>query len=295
MNVAQQPDQAGGFSVLDPENFKLDLEDFELFRRLIKKSCGIKVTDTKRILLQNRIGKRLRDLGLKSFREYYDRTVGENNGDEIIKFWSAITTNVTSFFREAHHFEALTEDVLPRLVSVTGRKKLRIWSAGCSTGQEPYTLAMVLCDYFSDKVGCQFKILGTDIDVNVLSQAQRAEYRIESMDPIPLHYHSRFIEKDNSWIRVAKEIRESVSFRHQNLLTPEDSAIKFDVIFCRNTIMYFDTEFRRKLMAHFNRSLNEGGCLFLGSSEGLIGSEANFRRKKFGKSIYYEKVTGEQE
>lgn len=272
-------------------------KEFDLFRTLIRERCGIKVTDNKLVLLQNRIGKRLRVLGYPSFMEYYNyATTSDGERKELIHLWSAITTNVTHFFRENHHFEALTSTILPRLVSENrlGRT-IRVWSAGCSTGQEPYTLAAVLLDFIKSKPGWKVSVAATDIDINALEVARQACYPLEFKNEIPAKYLLSYFETDKTkqTLTVKPQVRDLVSFRQKNLREPEPRAMKYDLIFCRNVIMYFDKDFRKDLVGTFKRSLTDDGYLFLGSTESLHGMPRLFAIEKIDKTLVYRKVVGE--
>jgi chemotaxis protein methyltransferase CheR len=270
--------------------------DFSLFGKIILDHCGIRISDTKRVLLQNRIGKRLRELELDSFTEYYKYvTTSAMRQNELINLWSAITTNVTHFFREPHHFESLIKHVLPSLEEKNRLAKVfRIWSAGCSTGQEPYTLAMVLQDYCKDSPGWKANIVGSDIDINVLGQAKSGVYPKEHKKEIPAKYFLRYFESDKETIKVNDHLKRSVNFRSQNLRDLSIRVAKYDVIFCRNVMMYFDREFRKELIGFFHRSLADGGYLFLGTSESLNGMPKLFQMEKLGKAIAYRKLDAKE-
>lgn len=199
---------------------------------------------------------------------------------------SVITTNKTDFFREAPHFSYLTDMALPTLSERTrfdSRNKFRIWSAGCSTGEEPYTLAMVLNEFKMNNRGFEFDILATDISMRVLKIAQRAVYPTRVVNPIALPLRKRYLlrgkDKSNPQVRIVPELRKSVQFGRLNFMDNDFMLPqKVDVIFCRNVIIYFDKQTQENLMVKFSRYLNKGGYLFLGHSESLHGYSTPFEQ-----------------
>lgn len=266
--------------------------EFNLFGQMILEHCGIRISDNKRVLLQNRIGKRLRELGFDSFTEYYKYiTTSAMRQSELVNLWSAITTNVTHFFREPHHFDSLKKQVLPYLMEKNrASKSVRVWSAGCSTGQEPYTLAMVLLDFFEGRPNWKVSIVGSDVDVNVVAQAKLGLYAKELKSEIPAQYFYKYFENDVNEIRIKQRVKSVVAYRRQNLRDLPIRPSKYDLIFCRNVMMYFDREFRKDLIGYFHRSLNDGGYLFLGTSESLTGMPKLFQMEKLDSSIVYRKT-----
>lgn len=195
-----------------------------------------------------------------------------------------ITTNVTSFFRENHHFHVLKDIVMPKLLekgTATGKRKVRIWSAGCSTGQEPYSIAITLADAFRGHVGWDIKILATDLDTEVLSKGEKGVYSKEAVANIPLEQLRRFFKKgkgeNKELFKVSNQIRNMVVFRQLNLTT-EHFPIRgpLDAIFCRNVIIYFDKQFKEKLIKTFSNLLGNDGYLFMGHSESLIAMKEKF-------------------
>lgn len=268
--------------------------DFEQFRVLIRTRCGIEITDAKQTLLRNRIGKRLRALSIGTFQQYYDLVLrDEEQGRELANLWSVVTTHETHFFREAHHFESLEKVVLPRLLARrTSGATLRVWSAGCSTGQEAYTLAAVLLDALP---GIRVEVLGTDIDAHSLEVARRGRYSMELRREIPAHYLLRYFRLEQSEIVATDALRKCVRFECLNLHEPERKRRTFDVIFCRNVVMYFHMEFRARLLERFDRSLADDGYLYLGSAESMHGLPRIFQSERVGKGHAYRKADPEGE
>jgi len=264
-------------------------EEFNLFRTYIYERVGISLSEQKTTLVKGRLNKRLNQLGLKSFREYYDYLVHDESGDELSLFVSAISTNVTSFFREGAQWKWL-ESYLPALVASKQReKKLRIWSAGCSSGEEPYTILMFLQHHLNDFDKWDIKILATDISAKVLTKAIKGEYEIKQVEALaPEIIRASFdkvqSERGESY-QIAYHLREKVMFRLYNLVTdPFFFKNKFDMIFCRNVMIYFDEPTRNTLIGRFTTLLPKGAPLFLGSSESLTSHRETL--KLLGSSIY---------
>jgi len=267
---------------------ELKPEEFELFRRYIYEKIGISLSSQKTTLVKGRLNKRLNQLGLHSFREYYDYLVEDESGDELALFVSAISTNVTSFFREASQWVWL-EGYLPQLIEAKKERKIRIWSAGCSSGEEPYTILMFLQHHLRDFDQWDIKILATDISPKVLSKAIAGVYEAKAVESLPKEIALRSFEKvrkeTGHHYQVVPKLREKVMFRLYNLVTdPFFFKNEFDMIFCRNVMIYFDDPTRHDLIGRFGRVLPKGAPLFLGSSESLTSQRETF--KLLGSSIY---------
>lgn len=254
----------------------------KIFRRLgqyIQSEYGIMMPPAKKIMLQGRLNKRLRRLGMDSFEEYCEFTLSPAGANEIIHMVDAVSTNKTDFFREPAHFDYLVKTVLPTLIHEreTGlRRKFAVWSAGCSTGEEPYTLAMVLREFAENNHGFRFSILGTDISTQVLETARRAIYKQERAAPIPVMLKTKYLlkskDKRQELIRIAPELRTLVQFRRLNFMDHDFGMQQsMDIIFCRNVIIYFNRNTQEKLINKFYRNLNQGGYIFMGHSETLSG------------------------
>lgn len=263
-------------------------DEFALFQRYIYEKVGISLSDQKTTLIKGRLNKRLNQLGLQSFRQYYDFLIHDRSGDELAFFVSAISTNVTSFFRESAQWEWLKSQ-LPSIAAAKRERKLRIWSAGCSSGEEPYTILMFLQQYLSDFDQWDIKILATDISPKVLAKAIAGVYEVKSVESLPKEVVSKSFEKirtDGGYAyRVLPHLRSQVMFRLYNLVTdPFFFKNRFDMIFCRNVMIYFDEPTRYELLRRFGTLLSPGSPLFLGSSESLTIHKETFRLQ--GSSIY---------
>jgi chemotaxis protein methyltransferase CheR len=256
------------------------LSDREFFRlkEFIYRECGIKITEAKRTMLEARLQKRLRTLGLASFAQYCDYLFSPRGmGEERVSMIDVVTTNKTDFFREPGHFEFLTLKALPDLVrSAGGRRSVTIWSAGCSSGEEPYTLAMILEEFVANNRSMDYTILATDISTRVLDKARLAIYDDDQIAPIPIELRKKYLLKsrkaENRSYRIAPELRERVRFGRLNFME-EDFGFRetIDIIFCRNVIIYFDKPTQEKLLNRFCEYLSSDGFLFMGHSETLLG------------------------
>lgn len=260
----------------------LSEKEFRRLSQFIYNEVGIKMPDAKRTMLTGRLQKRLRALKINSFREYCDFLFSDEGlKSELIHMIDVVTTNKTDFFREPAHFEYITHTVLPEMMRKQGyrsTKKVKIWSAGCSTGEEPYTLTMVLRE-FQERCGDPdffFEILATDISTKVLSIAMRGIYHQDQIRPVPMALRKKYLlrskDHDSDLVRVVAENRQLVKFARLNFMA-EDFGFRdgVDVIFCRNVIIYFDKSTQERLIQKFCRHLNPGGYLFLGHSESLHG------------------------
>jgi chemotaxis protein methyltransferase CheR len=267
---------------------ELKPKEFELFRTYIYEKVGISLSPQKSTLIKGRLNKRVNHLGLNSFGEYYEYLVNDESGDELTFFVSAISTNVTSFFREAAQWSWL-ETYLPNLVRSKSQKKIRIWSAGCSSGEEPYTILMFLQQHLSDFESWDIKILATDISSKVLTHAIKGQYEpkhIESLSKDIVNKSFRKVHVENQErYEIRPFLKDKVVFRLYNLITdPFFFKNEFDMIFCRNVMIYFDDKNREELVGKFASLLPKGSPLFLGSSESLTSQRNSL--KLVGSSIY---------
>ena len=251
----------------------LTTRDFARLRELIYTEAGICLSPEKKTMVEVRLKRRLRTLNMATYAEYCGFVFG-NKGmkDELISLIDVITTNKTDFFREPAHFEFLAQKVLPELDG-NGRAFV-IWSAGCSSGEEPYTMAMVLCEYAGTHLGFRFHILASDISTAVLGKAEAGIYSSESIAPIPLalkhKYFLRSRDSASSRVRVAPELRRLVDFRRINFMDPDYLlADKCDAIFCRNVLIYFDRATQEGILRKLIQNLTPSGYLFVGHSETL--------------------------
>ncbi len=267
---------------------ELKPEEFALFRRYIYEKVGISLSDQKTTLIKGRLNKRLNQLNMPSFRAYYDYLTNDVTGEELALFISAISTNVTSFFREAAQWVWL-EKYLPQMIASKREKKIRIWSAGCSSGEEPYTILMFLQKHLSDFESWDIKILATDISSKVLGKAILGIYEAKQVESLSQEIILRSFEKIRTPSGISYQIlpilRDKVTFRLFNLVTdPFIFTNKFDMIFCRNVMIYFDEKTRNELIGRFSTILLSGSPLLLGSSESLTSNRETF--KLIGSSIY---------
>ncbi len=252
--------------------------DFFRLRHFIQKEIGIQLPDAKRTMLEGRIRKRLRALQLSSLAAYCDYLFSPNGqAGEASHLLDVVTTNKTSFFREGSHFEYLTETVLSQLDTAERRAKgpFLVWSAGCSTGEEPYTLAIVLNEYAERKTGFQFQILATDISSEVLQKAHLAVFNADVVESIPRHltqkYFLRSRDPKKRLFRAAPELRDRMDFRRLNFMDASYEMPRVDVVFCRNVLIYFDRDTQFNVITRFCHHLPVGGYLFLGHSETTHG------------------------
>ena len=261
--------------------------DFRKIVQLVMSTAGIVLSDKKRAFIQGRLGRRLRILGLSDFRQYCHLLETPAGEDERANLINAITTNHTSFFREAHHFTYLTSSILPKIVEAgrDGAGRLRIWSAGCSTGEEPYTLAMTLRGYPPLQNGWDTRILATDLDTNVVAHAATGVYDAERLESVPSSARKRFVtELPDGRAQMNDELCSLITFAPLNLLHKWPMTGPFDIIFCRNVVIYFDKPTQRKLFDRYAEMLKPIGWLFIGHSESLLNVTDRF--DLVGRTIY---------
>jgi chemotaxis protein methyltransferase CheR len=257
-----------------PREFNFSDDDFNGLRALVRQHTGISLSEAKRELVYGRISRRLRALGLDSFKQYRSMLVEESNGREMVEFCNAITTNLTSFFREAHHFDYLRDHLLRPLAQRPSRARVRIWSAGCSSGEEPYSIAMTLRESLPDSHRHDVRILATDLDSDVLARARAGVYAADRLSGMsPQRRSTFFLEQSaasGARYKVVPELAELITFNQLNLMHDLPMRGPFDVIFCRNVVIYFDKETQRDLFARFAQLQRPGDILFLGHSESMF-------------------------
>ena len=267
---------------LAPREFLFTLADFERVRRLIHDRAGIALGEHKQEMVYSRLARRLRALRLDSFRSYLDR-VEADDGGEWDEFVNALTTNLTAFFREAHHFDVLRE----RLRGWAAGRRCRVWCAAASTGEEPYSIAMTMVETFSSWTPpCE--VLATDVDTAALAKAERGVYPLERVKKLGAERMRRYFVRaapDGTQLKVRPELRALVSFQRVNLLSPHwPVVVPCDAIFCRNVLIYFDKATQRRIIERFVPLLRPQGLLFVGHSEGLFHCSDLFR--SLGKTVY---------
>lgn len=278
------------------EEYLLTTNEFDQFRKLIHKKVGISLADGKRNLVQSRLRKRLAHYSLSTYQMYYDLLVSLPESDEEwTEFINCVTTNKTDFYREAHHFKFVAEQFIPEMLAraktENGAAKIRVWHAGCSSGEEPYTLAITLQEALRSKGTWDVKQLASDIDTQVLAHATAGIYDMERVAPIPQALLSRYFLRgtgsNSGSVRAKSVLRDQIAFRQINLLGspwPFSANTRFDMIFCRNVVIYFDKPTQRTLFLRFSQLLRPGGYLFLGHSESLLGISDSF--DSLGRTIY---------
>lgn len=271
----------------DEMEFRFSDRDFQYLRQLVNSETGIVITDAKRQMVYSRLTRRLRSLGLWDFRDYC-RLLEEDAEGELNAFINAITTNLTSFFREPHHFTYLQNVVVPELLRKNAAsRRIRIWSAGCSTGEEPYSIAMAMAEALPDD-SWDCRILATDIDTDVLTKAIRGIYPMERVAGIPQsrlqQWFSRGKDANQGLTRVSTEIREMITFRQLNLMEEWPVRGPIDVLFCRNVVIYFNKETQRCMFDKFAERMASDACLFIGHSESLFKITDRF--ELIGQTIY---------
>ncbi len=266
--------------------FEFSDADFRSLAQVAYEKAGIALADSKRNLVYTRLSRRLRTLGLKTFRQY--REFLATNAAESESFINAISTNLTKFFRESHHFDHFRTYVAARFAQETRRApscRLRVWSAGCSTGEEPYTIAMVLKREIHDIDRHDVKILATDIDTDVIARGARGIYQGSSADEVPKAYQEFLGEgKNGNDIVMDDSLRKLITFRRLNLMETWPFKGMFDAIYCRNVMIYFDNPTKARLVERFTEKLKIGGWLYIGHSESLIGAHSGLRL--MGRTIY---------
>jgi chemotaxis protein methyltransferase CheR len=265
--------------------FRAEMGDgeFRRFSELIQSEFGIKMPPTKKVLLQSRFQKRLRALGMHSYKEYCDYVFSDEGRErERSHLVDVVTTNTTHFFREPKHWEIMNSIVLPELWSrgVGRGRPLRLWSAGCSSGEEPYTLAMILSEFAARSSGFDFTILATDISREILQKAMRAVYSMEKVDEIPQAMRKKYLLKSKTkpLIKIDAPLRNKVHFQQLNFMEDFRIQEQQDIIFCRNVVIYFDRQTQVVLFNKFCNHISPGGYLFIGHSESLSGMRLPIRQ-----------------
>lgn len=262
-----------------PQEYAFSDAHFDLLRKLVAKYAGISLNETKRQLVYGRLARRIRAMNLPGFDTYCDLVRHEGSA-EIENFINAITTNLTSFFREQHHFECLAQQVVPMLLKTNAAsRRIRVWSAGCSTGEEPYSIAMTLLDALGNNAGWDVKILATDIDSNVVATAAAGIYPANRQQGLGEARLKRWFTSAGDGagnLRVKDEVRSLIRFAPLNLMEPWPFKGPFDVIFCRNVVIYFDKETQARLFGRYADVLARHGYLFIGHSETMFGTCTRF-------------------
>jgi chemotaxis protein methyltransferase CheR len=261
--------------------------DFAKLSKFIYTQYGIKMPPEKKIMLQSRLQKRLRALCIYTFKDYIDYVFGGNNNDEVIHMMDVVSTNKTDFYREPSHFEYLKNILLPKLYET--KKSIKLWSAGCSSGPEVYTLTIELSEFANTHPGFDFSILGTDISTLMLKKAYAGIYPEEMVEVIPLELKKKYLlkskDKDKRLVRISEQLRRKVKFQRLNFIEDQFSVNEqFDIIFCRNVLIYFDRETQEKVINKLCNFLKLDGIFFLGHSESI--TNINVPLKQIKPTIY---------
>ena len=266
--------------------FEYNFEDFDFLRKLSNQHSGILVPDDKFDMFYSRLSRRIRLLGLTNFKQYC-QYLSDNHDLEFTDFINAVTTNLTSFFRENHHFEFLRDTVIPGLLKKNQHSKtIKVWSAGCSTGEEPYTLAMTLMEHVP--AGWDIKILATDLDTDVLAKAASGVYAEDRVDGLSEQLIKKWFQKGKDGqqkkVRIKNELRQLISFKQLNLMGEWPMKGPFDFMFCRNVLIYFDKDTKEMLARRYGELLASKSYLFIGHSESLHQLSTDF--DLIGNTIY---------
>ncbi len=252
------------------QEFKFTDKDFKFVQWFMHKHVGIYLSDKKMPMVYGRIARRLRDVNLTTFAEY--RPLIEEEGEERVNFINSLTTNKTNFFREKHHFDYVSEQLVPHWIE-TRKSRVRLWSAGCSTGEEPYSYMSVLAGHHLFDHVADVKLLATDLDTNVLNKAEKGLYSDEVIKTIPDTYLKAGFVKgkgtQQGLIKAKSSLQSRMIFRQLNLHSPWPFKGPFDVISCRNVMIYFDKPTQQQLLLRFHEYLSDDGVLFIGHSEGV--------------------------
>jgi len=263
-------------------------KDFNYIRDLVGDRTGIVLSEHKVDMVYGRLARRLRQLNISSFQDYLYVLEDKNNTEEIVEFTNALTTNLTSFFREPHHFDFLLKRGIPEVMKRRPNKRLRIWSAGCSTGEEPYTLAITLQESIPNISSWDVKVLATDLDSNVVAQGKAGIYTKDRINGLDQGRQSKWFKNNDNGqsdtVKVSRHLRELITFKQLNLLHDWPMRGQFDFIFCRNVVIYFNKDTQRKLFNRYADYLADDGYLIIGHSESLHKVNDGF--KLLGKTIY---------
>lgn len=273
--------------------FGFDTGDFEFIATALYEDAGIHLPSSKANLVYSRLAKRVRSLGLESFRDYCALIGSDYGVDERAQMIAALTTNVTRFFREPHHFEHLKTKLLgPAHKEIKAGRRFRIWSAGCSSGQEPFSIALSILSQLPDARSYNVRVLATDINPHVLDTARRGIYPADEVGSVPPDLRMSWIEPvGGGSVKLDEGLRALVSYRQLNLMGGWPMSGPFDAIFCRNVIIYFDEATQKKMLTRMAALIRPGGFLYLGHSERLIGpAETQF---KIDGTTVYRKVGGQ--
>jgi chemotaxis protein methyltransferase CheR len=260
--------------------------DFTKLSNFIYVNYGIKLPISKKIMLQSRLASRLKINGMKSYAEYTKYVLsGDANESEIVNMIDLVSTNKTDFYREAAHFDFMKEVVLPNFIVGDSRQPFKVWSSASSSGEEAYTIAMVISEFIENNRKIDFEILGTDISARILEKAKLGIYPIDRVDVIPISQKKKYLlrskDQENQMVRIVPNLRAKARFQRLNLMDSSYNVPKdFDIIFCRNVLIYFDRETQEKVINKLCMHLKPGGYFFLGHSESISGIDVPLKPLK---------------
>ena len=275
---------------------KLSDETFSLLRDIIYARCGIFFADNKKYLLETRLARRLEDKNIKNFEDYYYfLTYGPEKESELMNVQNSIVTNETSFFRDQAQLDAFIKGVVPKVIEKkagTRDRKLRVWSAASSTGEEPYTLAIMMLEEKLNMKGYTIEVFGSDISDVVLRSAQAATYDKYTLRNTPPAYIERYFRPNGTAYALERKVKDLVKYHKVNLVSSMDTRMMrgMDIIFCRNVLIYFDDSSKKRAVSHLYDSLGAGGYLFVGFSETLHNITRLFSPVSIERSVVYQKV-----
>ncbi len=274
----------------------LSQEDFVAVRDFIYEKAGIWFADNKKYLIESRLTKRMNELGITSYKDYFYRVKYDTSNKEFDALMNVVTTNETSFFRNPPQLKAFSDEVLPQMLkekseNKAGGKKIKIWSAGCSTGEEPYTLSIILMEKLKPLTSWNIEIIANDISQNVLYAARKGIYHELSLRTTEQAIKDRYFIPEGNKYRIKDEVKRLVKFNHVNLNDSRQvgSITDCDFIFCRNVMIYFSDDIKRSLIKQFYKSLRPGGYMFIGHSESLHGISKSFKLEYFKSALVYKK------
>ena len=265
-------------------HFEIEDDEFDYLRNLIYREAGINLTPAKKCLVQTRVGKLMRRRSIDGYPQLFKMLRNDDTGQELTNLIDVITTNHTYFFREEEHFNYLAGTIIPELIAGKHNKHIRIWSAGCSSGEEPYSIAIVLKEQVDTKEDWTFEIFATDLSTETLFTAEKGIYEAETIKKLPLESKRKYFRKGKNrfgnLVKVKGNIRQLITFRRQNLLKEPPSVPDFDIIFCRNVMIYFDHQTKEKVIDKISKKLKPDGYFITGHSESLNTIEHPFTMAK---------------
>lgn len=267
------------------QHFLISDREFNYLRELIYREAGINLTEAKKCLVQTRIGKLMRKFDINGYNELFKVLENDPQGDMLVTVLDSISTNHTFFFREDAHFSYLQDVIVPELLLPNSSKKLSIWSSACSSGEEPYSIAITLSEVMEKKYSnADYRILATDLSTKVLNEAKKGVYPMEVIESIPLELKKKYFQRgrntNSDKARVKESLRSKIDYSRHNLLYVLDQNQEFDVVFCRNVMIYFDYQTKEKVVKNIFQKIKPGGYFITGHSESLSVIDHPFKQIK---------------